>query len=80
MAKKVSLCQECGRTVYTNDIDLCKRCYNEVGLDILDQQEEIEELPEEEPSMEDLGIEVSEETAEEDKKEPKEEAEKVKEQ
>ena len=66
MTKKVGLCQECGRTVYTNDIDLCKRCYNDVGLEILNKREVVEDVEEEEPSMEDLGIEEgTEETTEE---------------
>ena len=74
MAKKVGLCQNCGRTVYTNDIDLCKRCYNEVGLEILNKQEVIEEIDEEEPSMEDLGIEASEKGEESPAEEVSEEA------
>jgi NMD protein affecting ribosome stability and mRNA decay len=35
--KKVGTCLNCGREVYTNDIDLCKKCYNEVGVDFLKQ-------------------------------------------
>ena len=81
--KKVGLCQNCGRSVYTNDIDLCKRCYNEVGLKFLNIQE-AEEGPEEEETpvnLEELGIaseqppsevieeEKTEEVKEEEKKE-----------
>jgi hypothetical protein len=31
--KKVGTCQSCGREVYTNDIDLCKKCNQAVGLE-----------------------------------------------
>ena len=70
--KKISSCQECGRTVYTNDIDLCKRCHQEVGVSYLQNQEIIEEDEDDMPNMEDLGIEESsEETAEAAPEEPK---------
>ncbi|MBR9691564.1 hypothetical protein GOV06_02160 [Candidatus Woesearchaeota archaeon] len=59
--KQVGLCQSCGRTVYTNDIDLCKRCHNEVGLEFLKEMD-VEEAVEEGPSMEELGLESSEES------------------
>ena len=55
--KKVGSCQNCGRNVYTNDIDLCKRCHNEVGLEFLKTEDIIEEPEEEGPSMEELGLE-----------------------
>ena len=65
--KKIGVCLNCGREVYTNDINLCKRCHQEVGLDFI--QEEVEEI-EEEPEIEDLGLE---EPTEEVKEEPAEE-------
>lgn len=55
--KKVGGCQSCGRNMYTNDLDLCKRCFNEVGLEFL-KTVEVEEV-EEGPSLEELGIESS---------------------
>jgi len=72
--KKVGLCQSCGRNVYTNDIDLCKRCYNEVGTEFLKTEDVVEEV-EEGPSLEELGIEKAPEAeapAEEVKEEKKE--------
>jgi len=81
--KKISQCQECGRNVYTNDLNLCKRCHQEVGLDIIKAmapEDLVEEV--EEPDMAELGLEEtseeetpSEEPAEEPKEEPKEEPE-----
>jgi len=76
--KKVGVCVNCGRTVYTNDLDLCKRCYNLVGVE-LEKKKEAEEGPEEEetgPSMEELGLapaegEAKEEEAPEEKEEEK---------
>lgn len=56
MAKKVGLCQECGRTMYTNDMDLCKRCNTEFGAVVAAQQEE-EDIEEDMPAMEELGME-----------------------
>ncbi len=41
--KKVSKCNECGRTLYTNDLDLCKRCFNKVGVKAMNSMEEVEE-------------------------------------
>ena len=80
MEKKIGICQECGRNVYTNDLDLCKRCNVEVGAEVAAQVEE-EEVEEEMPSMEDLGIEEtpaeeesSPEKTEEASKEPEEKA------
>ena len=75
--KKISRCQECGRKIYTNDIELCKRCHQEVGVEMLREQEVFEEPEEEGHSLEDLDIE-SEETTEEAAPE-KSPAEKVKE-
>jgi len=80
--KKISSCLECGRKVYTNDIDLCKRCHNEVGATYLQEQEVFDEPEEEGPNLEglDLGVEegaeapkeeVSEETPAEVKEEKK---------
>jgi predicted amidophosphoribosyltransferase len=39
MSKKVGVCINCNREVYTNDIHLCKRCFNEVGVDFLKESE-----------------------------------------
>ncbi len=61
--KKIGICQNCGRSVYTNDIDLCKRCHQIVGMDVLGE-EEIEEEPTEGPSLEELGLEAPEEGSE----------------
>ena len=63
--KKVSRCQECGRKIYTNDIELCKRCHQEVGLQFLREEEVFEEPEEEGPSLEDLDL-GTEETAPEE--------------
>ena len=49
--KKISVCLNCERELYTNDLDLCKKCNQEVGLEILQQQEPEEIEEEEEPSM-----------------------------
>ena len=76
--KKVGICQNCGRNVYTNDIDLCKRCYQIVGMDVLGE-EEIEEEPEEGPSLEELGIEAPEEGSEVVEETPQEETKEKKE-
>ena len=69
--KKTGICENCGREVYTNKLNLCKRCHQKVGGEFLKQQEpeEIEEAP----SLEDLGIETSDETPEEVKEETEEE-------
>lgn len=63
--------------MYTNDLDLCKRCNTDVGAAISAQQEDIEE-EDEMPAMEDLGIEseaseVEESPAENQEKEEKKE-------
>lgn len=72
--KKVSICINCEREVYTNDLDLCKKCYQDVGLQFLKKLEPEEELEEEAPSIEDLGIEAGEEgESEEVSEEPAEE-------
>lgn len=76
--KEVGVCRNCGRKVYTNDLDLCKRCYNEVGVEFL-KKEVIEEPEEEKPiALEDLGIEEGKkeeekEDSEEEKEDSKEE-------
>lgn len=75
--KKVSRCVNCERKIYTNDLNLCKKCYRDVGLEFLKQQEpeEVEEGP---ASLAELGIEagkdggVAEEAAEESTEEVKE--------
>ena len=71
------MCLNCGRSIYTNDIDLCKRCYQEVGLEFLGKEEEVEEV-EEGPSMEELGLEPTEgsQVLESDSEEEKEEEKK----
>ena len=33
--KKIGTCLSCGREVYTNDMNLCKRCNKETDLDVL---------------------------------------------
>ena len=33
--KKISRCENCEREVYTNYLNLCKRCHQDVGLDFL---------------------------------------------
>jgi len=68
--KQVGNCRNCGRNVYVNDIDLCKRCYQEVGLEILEKLDYVDE-PEEEkgPSMDDLGLEEGSEVIESEDKE-----------
>ena len=48
--KKIGVCLNCEREVYTNDLDLCKKCNQDVGANFLNKQE-IEEEIEEEPSM-----------------------------
>ena len=58
MTKKVGKCLECEREMYTNELDLCKRCFNDVGLEFLKNAEVVEEV-EDMPNMEDLGIEES---------------------
>lgn len=50
--KKVGLCQNCKRVIYTNDIDLCKRCNTVVGAEVLNQiNEEIGDIEEETPEI-----------------------------
>jgi hypothetical protein len=71
--KKISLCVNCGRNIYTNDLNLCKRCHQDVGVDFLRQQEPEEVVEEEPASLEDLGIEATEEETEEVAEEPEEE-------
>jgi len=63
--KNVGLCTNCGRNIYTNEINLCKRCYQDVGLEFLKQQEPEEEVEEETKSLEELGIEETDEEIEE---------------
>ena len=76
--KKIGQCQECGREVYTNDLNLCKRCHQEVGLDVIKSmapEDLVEET--EEPDMADLGLEeTAEEAPAEEAKEPAEETKK----
>ncbi|MBD3354681.1 hypothetical protein GF361_01700 [Candidatus Woesearchaeota archaeon] len=63
--KQVGNCQNCGRSVYVNDIDLCKRCNQEVGLEILEKLDYVDEPKEDEgPSLEDLGLEEGSEVTE----------------
>lgn len=64
--KKTGLCINCGREVYTNDLDLCKRCYQEVGLEFLQQKSEeaVEEAPK---TLEELGLVETEEPTEAEK-------------
>jgi len=61
--KKIGACQNCERTVYTNDIELCKKCHSEVGFKFL-ATADIEEEIEEGPSMEELGLEETSEVVE----------------
>ena len=70
--KKISVCLNCERELYTNDLDLCKRCHQDVGVKFTAEPEPAEE--EEAPSMEDLGIEEGSEVIEAE--EAKEEASK----
>ena len=77
--KNVGICQNCGRKVYTNDIDLCKRCYQEVGIEFLNTEEVIEEEPEEPVALEDLGLEPGAEETEESSEETEEETKESKE-
>ncbi len=37
--KKVGVCANCEREMYTNELDLCKKCNHEVGMEFLRQQE-----------------------------------------
>ena len=76
--KKVSPCQECGREVYTNDLNLCKRCHQEFGLEIIKAMAP-EDLAEEteEPDMAELGLEETTETAEATEETPAEEPKEV---
>jgi len=73
--KNVGICLNCGRRVYTNDIGLCKRCYQEVGLEFLKTEEVIEEEPEEPVALEDLGLETGSEETSTDSKESEESSE-----
>ncbi len=82
--KQVGSCRNCGRSVYVNDIDLCKRCNQEVGLEILEKLDYVDEPKEKEgPSMEDLGLEEGSEVTEageggdEEEQDPAEEPQKV---
>jgi hypothetical protein len=34
--KKIGACLNCGREMYTNDYNLCKRCHRVVDLDSLE--------------------------------------------
>jgi hypothetical protein len=69
--KTVNICLNCGRNIYTNDLNLCKRCHQEVGAKYQEKQEP-EEVEEEGPSLEELGLKP-EEGSEEEKEETKEE-------
>jgi len=43
--KKVGLCDNCGRSMYTNEVNLCKRCNQEVGSEkeeVLEQKQTLE--------------------------------------
>ncbi|MBD3249639.1 hypothetical protein GF336_06355 [Candidatus Woesearchaeota archaeon] len=72
--KKVGKCNECERTLYTNDFELCKRCFNEVGVEAINSMEDIEEEDPLAAASEVLeGNESTEESAEE-AAEPKEES------
>ena len=53
--KKVGACENCGRTMYTNDLELCKKCNNEVGVEFF-KNADIEEEVEEAPSLEGLDL------------------------
>ena len=75
--KKIGVCLNCERELYTNDLDLCKRCYQDVGLEFLKDTEPEEEIEEEGPHMPEglvleEGSEESEEKAEEKKEDTKE--------
>jgi hypothetical protein len=37
--KKVSRCENCARMLYTNQYNLCKRCWQEIGIDFLNNIE-----------------------------------------
>jgi len=78
--KEVGVCDHCGRNVYVNSLDLCKRCNLIVGVESRKQAEaEAEPEEEEQPmSMEELGItpESKEEGKEEEKKEEEKSEEK----
>ena len=50
----------CEREVYTNDLNLCKRCDKEVGLEFFQKLEAEEVLEEEKVNIEDLGLEKTE--------------------
>ncbi len=54
--KQIGLCQNCGRSLYVNDIDLCKRCHQEVGVEILQKLDYVEPEEEEGPDMAALGL------------------------
>lgn len=62
--KKIGVCMECGREMYTNDINLCKRCFKEVGTEFIKEQEP-EELLEQPEISESLNLETAEEPTEE---------------
>ena len=49
MAKKVGICDNCDRNMYTNDFNLCKRCHQDVGYSYFQNQEAG-------PSLSDLGL------------------------
>lgn len=71
--KKISVCVNCERELYTNNLDLCKRCHQEVGFEFLKKQEPEEVIEDEPVSIEDLGIE--EEDIEDEGEETEEPAE-----
>ena len=54
MAKKVGICDNCDRNMYTNNFNLCKRCHQDVGYSYF-QNQEVEEV-ETGPSLSDLGL------------------------
>ena len=37
--KKIGSCLNCGREVYTNELNLCKRCHKEADLEFLRELE-----------------------------------------
>jgi len=45
--KNVGICLNCGRSVYINEINLCKRCAQEVGAEFLKKADIAEEEQEE---------------------------------
>lgn len=71
--KNVGVCQECGRNVYTNEIELCKRCHKRYGAKYSKEAGLFEEEEKESgPGVEDLDLGEDEGTEPEEEKESKE--------